>query len=280
MLVPNPNNNQNSAAARASLEMRFRQAARSRLIPFCQYMWRGFEPRPHRQLIASALELCEAGKIKRLMIFCPPQYGKSEIVSRSFPAWYLGRNPDKQIILASYGESLAFNLATDARNKVMDPLFQALFGKLSAFETPVQIARNAKSVREWRISAHKGKMKSAGVGGGITGHPADMFIIDDPVRDQEQADSALIREKQIAWYKSSAYTRLSPEGVMIICMTRWHEADLAGYLLAQQRDGGDLFHVLRLSARAETREEIAAWCKRNHVTPDRLLVSDKILVAA
>lgn len=264
------------AQQKAQAESEFRSAARARLIPFCQYLWRGFEARPHRQLIAAALELCESGVIKRLMIFTPPQYGKSELVSRSFPAWYLGRNPDKQMILASYGETLAFNLSTDSRSKIMDPAYRNLFGDLSIYKRAVSLSKTSKSVREWRIGGHRGRLKSAGVGGGITGHPADFFLIDDPVKDMEAANSILIREKTISWYKTSALTRLSPVGCMVICMTRWHEGDLAGYLLRLQHEpGADKWFVLRLPARAEGPEEIAAWAKRNFVPPERMIVADR-----
>jgi hypothetical protein len=223
------------------------------------------------------LELCEAGIIKRLMIFIPPQYGKSELVSRSFPAWYLGRNPEKQIILASYGETLAFNLATDARNKVMDPAYRALFGDLSPHESPVAISRNSKSVREWRLNNGKGRMKSAGVGGGITGHPADLLIIDDPVKDMDEADSPTMQEKVINWFSSSAYTRLSPDGVIILCMTRWNEKDLAGYLLSNQSEEGEEWYVLRLPAMAESLEDMTSWARRNHVPPERMLSADRLV---
>jgi hypothetical protein len=262
---------------KARIALEFREAARARLIPFCQYMWPGFVARPHRQLIASALEMCEARRIKRLMIFCPPQYGKSELVSRSFPAWYLGRNPTHKIILASYGESLAFNLSTDARNKVQDPAFATIFGEKSSYKKPVKISRNSKSVKEWRLEGFPGRMKSAGVGGGITGHPADLIIIDDPVKDAKQADSEVSREALIAWFKTSVITRLDPNGILILCMTRWNEADLAGWLLQRQREGGEQYYVLRLPARAESPEEIKNWCKRNHVKADHHLVADRIL---
>jgi hypothetical protein len=253
-----------------------REAARERLIPFCTYMWDGFQVRPYRELIAGALELLERRTINRLMIFAPPQHGKSEIDARNFPAWYMGRNPDDAQIICSYNAELAYNLSFEARAKVMDPRFAAIFGTLSPYELPVEISEERAATKEWRLQNHRGRLKASGMGGGIAGHPADLVVIDDPVKDDVDIMSPITREKQIRWYKGQLYGRISPRGAICLTMTRWHEQDLAGYLLAEQADGGDLWHVLRLPAVAEPAWRIEEWCKRNNVTVDRYIVSDML----
>lgn len=251
-----------------------REAARERLIPFCKYMWPGFQSRPYRELIAASLELLEARIITRLMILAPPQWGKSEILTRNFPAWYLGRHPDDGVILSSYSSTLAESLSFEARDKFLSPRFRAVFGDLSSYEIPVAISDRSASTKEWRIKNHRGKMKSAGIGAGIGGHAANLLLIDDPVKDADEGDSEIIQQRNIAWYTGAAYSRLAPDGIIALAMTRWNENDLAGWLLKEQRNGGDKWYVLRLTAMAESAQEIAEWCKRNNVSRERYLVAD------
>lgn len=257
-------------------EMALRDAARERLIPFCQYLWPDFQTRPYRELIAAALELLEARLITRLMIFAPPQWGKSEIISRNYPAWYIGRNPDHNVIMASYSSDLAENLSYDARSKILEPRYRSVFGDLSPYELPVSLSAQSSSTREWRIKNYRGRVKAAGIGGGITGYGAHLISVDDPVKDATEADSPTTQERNIRWWRSSAITRLSPDGLVLIAMTRWNENDLAGFLLRDQENGGDLYYVLRLTAMAESPKTIMEWCKRNNVTKERYIVSDML----
>jgi predicted phage terminase large subunit-like protein len=186
------------------------------------------------------LEAVERGDIKRLMIFSPPRHGKSELVSRRFPAWYLGRHPGRQFISASYGADLAGDFGRDVRNIVASPEFRALFpnGGLAEDST----ARN-----RWHTN-QGGSYVAAGVGTAITGRGADILNIDDPVKDREAAESAVVREATWNWFTSTAYTRLMPGGAIVLTMTRWHQDDLAGRLLAEQAAGGDRWEVLSLPA--------------------------------
>lgn len=254
-----------------------RAAARERLIPFCQYLWPGFQTRPYRELIAGALELVERREIMRLMVFCPSQYGKSELVSRNYIPWYMGRNPDDSQIICSYVGDLAYDLSLSARQHVESPAFRALFGNLSPYEMPVELSDERAAVKEWRLQYHRGRVKAAGVGGGVSGFPGDQVILDDPVRDDVDIMTPLAQDKMIRWFKGQVYGRLSTRGTIVITMTRWHENDLCGYLLREQENGGDQYHVLRLTALAESPAKVREWCERNFVPVERYITSEHLI---
>lgn len=261
-------------------ELAKRQAARERLIPFCEYIWPDFQVRPHRQLIAAALELVESRKITRLLVFSPSQVGKSTLVSQFFPPWYLGKHPNHNIILCSYGSDLAAQHSYMARQNMMEERYKAIFGDLSPYDDPVEISDKAAATKHWRLKPpYRGSLKSAGVGSGISGFGSHLLIIDDPLKDSEEADSEKIRNTQVEWFNTTAMPRLSQstvnkedEGVVVICQTRWHDLDLSGVQLRAQADGGEQWHVLRLTAVAESEQEIGDWCARNGVDREHYLV--------
>lgn len=194
-------------------------------------------PAGHHQRIAEKLEAVERGEIDRLMIFMPPRHGKSELASKRFPAWCLGRNPKRQIIAASYNSDLASDFGRNVRNIVAAPEFGQVFSDVSL--APDSQAAN-------RMNTNKGgTYVAAGVGTAVTGRGADIALIDDPFKDREEADSERRRETVWDWYRSTLYTRLMPGGAIVLIQTRWHEDDLAGRLLEQE---GDQWDVLELPA--------------------------------
>lgn len=200
----------------------------------------------HR-LIAAHLDAVEAGLIDRLMIFLPPRHGKSHLSSVSFPAYYLGRNPDRRVILSSYSAHLAGRFAGQARDQLQSPRWP--------FATRLSAKSSARAA--WDIEGHRGGLISAGVRGSITGAGANLALIDDPFKDAKEANSLLIRDSVWEWYQSTLYTRLEDSGAIVLIMTRWHPDDLAGRLLAAHADGsGDRWVILNLPAIAETDE---AW---------------------
>lgn len=174
------------------------------------------------------------------MIAMPPRHGKSELASRRFPAWFLGRNPGKEIIAASYNSDLAADFGRDVRSIVNEREYQALF-------PGVVLRADSKAADRWHTSTG-GAYRAAGVGTAMTGRGADLLLIDDPVKDREEADSEIRRERVWDWYRSTAYTRLSPEGRVVVIQTRWHEDDLSGRLLEQMAQGGDQWEILSLPA--------------------------------
>lgn len=168
------------------------------------------------------------------MIIEPPRHGKSELATRRFPAWYIGRNPSKGIISASYNSDLAMDFGRDVRNIVRSPEYQRLFpgGEMS---------QDSKAADRWHTEAG-GSYAAAGVGTAVTGRDADIFLIDDPLKDREDANSERMRDRLWSWYSSVVQSRL-PKAVVLI-QTRWHEDDLAGRLLDRMEDGGEHWTVL------------------------------------
>ncbi len=222
-----------------ALEVRTRIAANQGLIDFTRYTNPSYIAAPHHYKIADALERVERGELKRLMIFTPPRHGKSELGSKRFPAYYLGKNPLKQFIASSYSTELSEGFGREVRNIFELPAYQNLFG--------ISLRADSKAAGRWNTDKG-GAYRAAGVGKGITGLGADVLMIDDPVKDREEADSEVIRQKVWDWYTSTAYTRLMPGGAIVVIQTRWHEDDLAGRLLEAQKHGGDQWEVLSLKA--------------------------------
>jgi len=190
----------------------------------------------HHQVIAEYLDRFVAGEIKRLMIFAPPQFGKSELVSRRLPAYLLGRNPDAQIIACSYAFTLATRLNRDVQ-RIMDAReYRRLFPGTQLSGTNVRTKSQGTWLRNadiFEVVGRHGTYRSTGVGGGITGSGCNFGIIDDPYKDDEEAYSPTIRQKREDWYRGTFYTRLREGASIVVIATRWHRRDLMGTLLAE-----------------------------------------------
>ena len=228
-----------------------RSRARTSLTAFAQYTFPGFKIGPHHPILAEHLEKVASGESRRLMVMMPPRYSKSEMCSRRFPAFYLGQNPDNFIISASYGQDLASDFGRDVRGIVASNEYSKIFP-----ETRIDPAVSAMD--HWRIHEHRGRYVAAGVGTSIYGRGAHLFLIDDPIKDWEEAKSPLQRERVWQWYKTNAFNRLQPKAAIILIMTRWHDDDLAGRLLeAAEQDSRIVpWTVLRLPVRAEENDPI------------------------
>ena len=250
----------------AELVRREQDAARTGLLPFIHLTMEGYASNWFHEEVCSALEWfyaeVEAERSPRLMLFAPPRHGKSEIVSRRFPAWALGRNPNLSFIAASYGDTLASRMNRDVQNVIDSPAYQPIFGTRLNGANVRKVAYD-QALRNSDIfetldkdgKRQKGVYQSAGVGGGITGMGAHVLVIDDPVKDMEQANSEVYQERVWDWFSSTAYTRLMPGGGVLIILTRWHENDLAGKILARMKTGeGENYRVLNFPAVAEKDE--------------------------
>lgn len=225
--------------SQAAQELLSRKSARKSLIGFTEYTNPAYIPAQHHEQIAAKLEAVARGEILRLMIFMPPRHGKSELASRRFPAWFLGQQPTKQIIASSYGADLANDFGREVRNIVGSPEYAKLFD--------VALSVDSQSANRWHTD-QQGAYVAAGVGTAITGRGAHILLIDDPLKDREEADSEVTREKVWNWYTSTAYTRLMPGGAVVLIQTRWHDDDLAGRLIEAQRHGGDQWDILSMPA--------------------------------
>ena len=206
-------------------------------------IWPPFELAAHHRLIVNLLEAVERGEIRRSMIFMPPRHGKTLLGTQIFPAGYLGRHPDRSIITASYGQELADDFGRRVRNMVNDPMHRAIFPEC-------RLADDATSMRRFSTTAG-GSYYAVGRGGALTGRGADLLILDDLLKNAEEARSEAVRRLLYEWYTSVARTRLQPDGAIVLISTRWHEDDLAGRLLGQ---GGEDWYVVSLPAIAEVNE--------------------------
>lgn len=205
-------------------------ACRGDLGAYISAMFPRFQMAAHHERMIRALERVEAGEIDRLIITLPPRHGKSLIVSQHFPAWVLGRQPVREIICATYAQDKADDWGAEVRNQVADPLYQAVF-------PGVTLRNDSRARRKFKTPAG-GSYFAAGRNAPITGRGAGIFLIDDPIKGREEADSPVIREKVKAWYTSVVYTRLDPEGAIVLLATRWHDDDLIGWVLREQAHEG------------------------------------------
>jgi predicted phage terminase large subunit-like protein len=225
-----------------------------RLRAFAKIMNPNFDTTPyHIKTIAKALQDVEHGKIKRLMIFVPPRHGKSLLSSEMFPAWFLGRNPDKNIIFATYNQQFASDFGRKVRNHMNDEVYREIF--------PSTVLSDDSTASNRFHTTQGGAYYAVGMDASLTGRGAHILIIDDPLKNFEAADSSLIRQKHKDWFSSTAYTRLEPTGAIVIIQTRWHADDLSGWLLNENKED---WHVICLPAitKSETGEDQALWPER------------------
>ena len=249
-------------ARRAQRELNRRRAQTS-LAEFILYTYDGYQMGWFHREVCEVLDrfLADviAKKSPRLIITAPPRSGKSEITSRRFPAYLLGRYPDLEVIACSYTAELAESMNRDLQRVIDSPEFHDVFPQTclqgSAF-APVSEINATRTTSYFEIVNHKGKYRSTGVGGSITGMGAHVLIIDDPVKDRESANSETVRTKTWDWYTSTAYTRLAPGGGVIIMATRWHMDDLAGRLLSRMAENsGEAYELVNYPAIAEHDEK-------------------------
>lgn len=175
----------------------------------------------------------------RLIITMPPQEGKSQRASRWFPLWCLLRNPATRIVLASFEHHAARRLGRQVRDTITD----------NSERLGLRVRRDLSSQSEWALLGPDGGMYSVGIGGALTSRPADILIIDDPVKDQAHADSETHREAVWDWWETVAQTRLSPGAPVVLILTRWHEDDLAGRIL--RSEDAAQWRELRIPAQAD-----------------------------
>ena len=209
----------------------------------------------HHRVLCRKLDDLVSGRIKRLMVCMPPRHGKSEVVSRRFPAYILGRQPSAQIIACSYSADLASRMNRDVQRIMDSPEYARIFPETRLNAANVRTAGGGalRNSDIFEIPNHGGVYRSAGVGGGVTGMGATYAILDDPIKNREEADSATYRDKLWEWYCSTFLTRLEKGGCVLLVMTRWHEDDIAGRLLklAATDPAADQWDVVRFPAEAE-----------------------------
>lgn len=236
-----------------------RQRAIEDNLAFSEYVDAQFIGAAHLQLISGVLHQVEqyiltGGKqgAGRVIITMPPRHGKTTLVSKRWPARLLGAHPDWRLALVSYGGELAEDASRAVRALIRDePLYRQLFPDIA-------LSDESHAVHRWALaggSADNPNLVAVGVGGPLTGRGFQIIVIDDPLKGRQEAESQTVRESLKAWYKGTLRTRLEPGGAIVIIQTRWHEDDLVGWLLDQEKQGeGEHWKLINLPALAETKD--------------------------
>jgi len=201
-----------------------------------------WEYAPHLALIEDKFLEILSGKPLRLLVSMPPRSGKSMFFSTIVPSWFLGRFPDKKVLLVTYQANFSKSFGRRARN-ILTEYGQQVFG--------VTVDNNTAAADHWEISGHTGVMDTEGAGGALTGKGADLLIIDDPIKGREMALSQKVLDDQWDWWGSDVRTRLEPGASIVIIATRWSNDDLIGKLIGQMDNGGEQWDVISLPALAE-----------------------------
>lgn len=209
-----------------------------------------------QHVIADALEASARGECPRLMVFMPPQEGKSQLVTRLFPAYYLTQWPDRWVGVGSYSFPLARSFSKAARE-----FYRGV--------VPSQGGGASEAVELWE-TARGGGLWAVGRGGSAVGRPAHLFVVDDPLKDREEAESETIRETLHNWYNGVVRMRLQPKNAVVIVHTRWHEDDLSGHLLELEKTTRrpERWHVIELPGIAEATAERPVYPPSVTVYPD------------
>jgi predicted phage terminase large subunit-like protein len=237
--------------AQAELELRQRRESERRsltLKEFVSKVYPRYQWYRHCEVLADVLQRVADGKLKRVMIFMPPRGGKSQLTSKLFPAYMLHKYPHKWVGINSYAAELAYTFSRSSRDA-----YREIGGKMR---------EDASAIKNWE-TPEGGGMWAAGVGGPITGKGfGSVGIIDDPLKNAEEALSDRIRAKQKDWYGSTFYTRAEPDAAIVVVQTRWHEDDLSGWLLNQeQNDEPENWHVVNFEAlKEETEAKFPSSC--------------------
>ena len=213
-----------------------------------------YEPAMHHHLIARALEKVETGEWPRLIITMPPRHGKTELATKRFPSWFTGRDPYRSTMVASYADDLAQEFGREVREIMRSPFYQQVF-------PGVKLRRGSASADRLQTDAG-GILVFTGRKGGMTGKGADLLLIDDPVKDREEADSPTLRNKMWTWFSDVAMSRLmNTASRVVIIMTRWHEDDIVGRLTDPENpcynaEEAAKWKILKLPALAEENDPL------------------------
>jgi predicted phage terminase large subunit-like protein len=213
------------------LEERERRAslynARANILDFAKHVYPGFKVGPQHRKLAKIFEDVIAGKKKRVIINIAPRMGKSEFSSYLFPAYFLGKYPNKKIIMGTHTAGLSEDFGRRVRNLIDTEEYREIFPSTN-------VADDQKAAGKWSTSSG-GQYYAAGVGGALAGRGADLFVIDDPHSEQDvKINSRLAFDTAWSWFQTGPLQRLMPGGAIIVIMTRWSLLDLTGRLLDYQ----------------------------------------------
>ena len=207
--------------------------AKDSFLDFVKHVYPGYKVGPHHLRLAQIFEDIAAGKKKRVIVNIAPRHGKSELISYLAPAWYLGKYPQKKIIMASHTADLAVNFGRRVRNLVGSESYRDIFPQ-------IELQADSKSASRWGTNFN-GEYFAIGVGGALAGRGADLFIIDDPHSEQEaKTGRSDVFLPAWEWFQSGPLQRLMPGGAIIVVMTRWSKLDLTGQIITQMDRHNDV----------------------------------------
>jgi predicted phage terminase large subunit-like protein len=226
------------------------QQAYDDLIEFCKVMQPDYLVGKHHRLLADMLMSIERGDKDRICVNIPPRHGKSQLVSIMFPAWFLGRNPDKKVMMVSHTTDLAVDFGRKVRNLIATDAYKDIFPTVS-------LAQDSKSAGRWNTNA-KGEYYACGIGSALAGRGADLLLVDDPHSEQDVINGNFeVFEKAYEWFTYGARTRLMPGGRVAIIQTRWHMDDLTGRVTKDmaQQERADQYEVVEFPAILEVNDK-------------------------
>ncbi len=219
------------------------KAAYMDLIEFCKRMQPDYLVGKHHKILATMLMGIERGDKDRICVNIPPRHGKSQLVSIYFPAWFLGRNPDKKVMMVSHTTDLAVDFGRKVRNLISSDEYRAIF-------PTVRLAQDSKSAGRWNTNSG-GEYYACGIGSALAGRGADLLLVDDPHSEQDVINGNFeVFEKAYEWFTFGARTRLMPGGRVAIIQTRWHMDDLTGRVTRDMvnNDLSDQYEVVEFPA--------------------------------
>jgi len=214
----------------------------------------------HLDFLSNKLALMESRKLRRVMVSMPPRHGKSMLINTYLPVWWLARHPKDVVVLAGYGEMFARKWGAKVRDLIL----------ANPDMLNLQIDRDWTAADDWKLTSGGG-MISVGVGGSLTGQGANLLIIDDPIKNEQEANSAVYRDRMWDWWQATSSTRLEPFACVVVVATRWHEDDLLGRL-TKNNDGS--WEIINLPAEAEENDALGRapgewlWPERIEVDPE------------
>ena len=238
------------------LKRRESEACRNDLIAFCKKMQPDYKVGKHHRQLANQLMAIATGEKDRVCVNIPPRHGKSQLVSIYFPAWFLGKYPDKKVLMVSHTTDLAVDFGRKVRNLIDNASYKEIFPTVS-------LAADNKSAGRWNTNVG-GEYYACGVGSALAGRGADLLLVDDPHNEQDIINGNFdVFEKAYEWFTYGARTRLMPGGRVAIVQTRWHQDDLTGRVVRDmvQNDEADQYEVVEFPAifNENTPEERALW---------------------
>ena len=233
------------------------------LITFCKHIDPSYLVGKHHRILASMLMAIESGDKDRICVNIPPRHGKSHLVSTMFPAWFLGRNPDKKVMMVSHTTDLAVDFGRKVRNLIAMDVYKEVF-------PTVRLASDSKSAGRWNTNAG-GEYYACGIGSSIAGRGADLLLIDDPHSEQDVINGNFdVFEKAYEWFTYGARTRLMPGGRVAIIQTRWHLDDLTGRVVKDMamQEKADKYEVVEFPAILEFKDKKTSKITQKPLWPE------------